>query len=306
MTISAIIPTCGRPAWLEETIRSVWSQTRLPEEILVGDDSGGNETRDLVLGRLAGESPVPLHYFHHPTPLKEAANVDFLYSRAKGGALLQLHDDDPVYPRCIEVLLPPLEQDGRVAASFGNQHHIGPDGRLLPDAGAVNAAFYRTPEREGMVDGLWAGATQMFPNNGYVCRTDFARQVGYLGDGRGGYAPDFYFGVRLGKLGHPFFYVNEFTAQCRLTPVSTSRGNPEADTFYRILRVLLEDLTDEQRAVPEIRKQIENVIPGAITMAIRKGERRLAWQWLFSPYYRPQRFSPRWMKRLLQFGWPGL
>src|SRR5450432_3065246 len=82
MSISAIITTYQRPALLEETLHSCFAQTRLPDEILIGDDSPDDETEKRVKEQILPRSPVPIHYFHHKPALKEVANVDFLYARA--------------------------------------------------------------------------------------------------------------------------------------------------------------------------------------------------------------------------------
>lgn len=297
MTVSVIIPTYHRPRLLKETIESVWSQTVPPEEILIGDDSKDDATEALVRDELVPVSPVPIRYFHHRPSLKEVRNVDFQYAQAKGDLILHLHDDDPVYPRCIELLKPPFERHPEVVASFGLQRIIDEHGQAGRGAEQVNRDYFRTPERAGLVDGFMAGAVCMFPNNGFMLRRQAACLVGYSDQGRAGLATDFYFGFRLGKLGWPFYFVNEFTAMCRITAGSQSRTS-DADNAYRAVKILLEDCRPEQLSA-EIEQSLRNRIPLAITTAARKKERRTALRWLFSTYYRDRLFSPRGFKRLL-------
>jgi glycosyltransferase involved in cell wall biosynthesis len=298
MTVSVIIPTYQRPQLLQETLESVWAQTVPPDEVLIGDDSKDDATERLVNESCIPASPIPIRYFHHRPSLKEVRNVDFQYTQARGDLILHLHDDDPIYPRCIECLKRSFEQHPEIVASFGLQRIIDENGQLQPGAEDVNPAYFRTPERAGLVDGFMAGAVCMFPNNGFMVRRDAACAVGYADHGRAGLATDFYFGFRLGKLGRPFYFVNEFTAKCRITSGSQSRVG-DADNAYRAVKILLEDCQPEQ-ITPEVVQSLKNRIPLAITTAARRKERRTALRWLFSAYYRDRMFSPRWTKRLIQ------
>lgn len=297
MTVSVIIPTYHRPQFLKETIESVWAQTVLPDEIVIGDDSKDDVTEKLVNAELIPASPIPIRYFHHKPSLKEVRNVDFQYAQAKGDLLLHLHDDDPIYPSCIELLKPPFERHPEVIASFGLQKIMDESGVLVPDAETVNRIYFRTPERAGIVDGFMAGAVSMFPNNGFMVRRESACKIGYADKGRAGLATDFYFGFRLGQLEKPFYFVNEFTAKCRLTTNSQSRTTA-TDNAYRAVKILLEDCRPEQ-ITPEIEQSLRSRMPLAITIAALKKDRSTALRWLFSPYYRDKIFTPRWIKRLL-------
>jgi GT2 family glycosyltransferase len=223
--------------------------------------------------------------------------VDFQYAHARGDLILHLHDDDPIYPRCVELLKPPFARHPEIVASFGLQRIIDEHGQAGRGAEDVNRDYFRTPERAGLVDGFMAGAVCMFPNNGFMLRREAACLVGYADQGRAGLATDFYFGFRLGKLGRPFYFVNEFTAMCRLTAGSQSRTG-DADNAYRAVKILLEDCRPEQLA-GEIEQSLKNRIPLAITTAAKKKERRTALRWLFSTYYRDRLISPRGFKRLL-------
>jgi GT2 family glycosyltransferase len=194
----------------------------------------------------------------------------------------------------------PLETQHNVIASFGLQRLISNLGQPIPEADAFNADFWRTPDRAGKVDCFLAGATGMFPNNGFIVRSEQAKQVGYDDGGRAGYARDFYFGFRLGRIGRPFFFVPEFTAMCRLTEKSESRNNPNSDNPFRAMSILLAELSPEELLIPEIKMTLRRLAPLAITVAARRGARRKALEWLFSPYYRHAIYSPKWWWRLCQ------
>lgn len=296
LTVSVIIPTYHRPAYLKETIQSVWEQTVLPDEIIIGDDSKDDETEKMVNAELIPNSPVPIRYFHHQPSLKEVKNVDFQYAAATGDLVLHLHDDDPIYPKCLELLKAPLEKHPEAIASFGLQHIIDENGDKTADNGKFNSIYFRTPDREGLTDGFTAGAVSMFPNNGFMVRRDEVLKIGYSDKGVAGMATDFYFGYRLGKLNKPFFFVNEYTAKIRLTANSQSRTST-ADNAYRAVKILLEECPKES-INDQIRQSLSNRMPIAIDIATAKKEKSTAIKWFLSPYFRSKIFTPKGLKRM--------
>lgn len=298
MRISVTIPTYNRPKLLYDSVKSVWNQSKLPYEILIGDDSPNLETQKLVMESLIPDSPVPIRYFHNKVSLGEAKNVDRLFMESSGDLILHMHDDDPVFPNCIELLAKPMEHDPEILASFGLQRLIAECGEPMPGSDLLNREYLRTHDRAGRVDGFIAGGTSMFPNNGFIVRADVAKKIGYDDNGRAGYARDFYFGFRLGRLRKPFYFVSEYTAKARITKNSESRNNPKADNAYRALTILVEDLTSEELQIPEIRARLQKLTPLAISIAIHRGEKSKALSWQFSSFYRKSIVYRFWWRSL--------
>lgn len=295
MKISILIPTYNRPELLFEAVKSVWAQTTLPDEIIIGDDSKDEVTVQLVEEQLIPRSPVPLKYFHHKPSLKQTDNVDFLIQRASCELLLLLHDDDLLMPGCLELLKKPLIENPGVVASFGNQYLINPEGKIIEGSEQfLNEKYYRTPDREGIINGEWAATVQMFPNNAFLVRTAIAKKIGYNDSGRAGDAVDFYFGFRLGK-DRSFYWVNEVTAKYRINHPSIS-GSGSLVFMSPIVKILLEDLNREKLESFEIRKKIKELMNPAISEVIMAGDKRTAMKWIFSSYYNV--FTLRGIKRL--------
>lgn len=270
---------------MRETVESVWAQTRLPDEILIGDDSPDDETERLALDVLAPESPVPIRYFHNKPPLREAKNVDALYREVRSSHILHLHDDDPVLPRCTEILSSALEKNPQAVAAFGLQYITAENGTLLDRVSEeVNQAYFRTPDRAGIVEGFFACAVSMFPNNGFLIETKTACAVGYDDRGCAGSAVDYYFGLRLGRLRRPMVFVNEHTATVRLTALSESRS-ARADNSYQRMTHLLASL-DPSDLTPDMLTSIRHHIFFGIANAATIGRPDVGWRWFLSPYFR--------------------
>lgn len=65
LTVSAVIPTRNRPHDLLRAVESVTIQHRLPDELLIIDQSTGDESKRKVLDRLAtSDQPIKLTYIH--------------------------------------------------------------------------------------------------------------------------------------------------------------------------------------------------------------------------------------------------
>lgn len=284
MKISVIIPTYNRPDFLLVAIKSVWEQNLLPDEIIIGDDSNNDETERLVRNMLIPNSPVPIIYQHHKPSLRQTMNVEFLLQKATCELLLLLHDDDALLPSCLELLIQPLIQHSEVTASFGKLYLMNNSGEILEgQEKGINEKFCRTSDREGIVDGGWAGTVQMFPSNSFLVRTETAKQVGYFDGGRAGDAVDFYFGFRLGKT-RKFYFVDEFTSKYRYSLSSVS-GSGSVNFISAALKILLEDLEKEKLENEYVQKRIKGIMNPSISEVIRGGDKKLALKWMFSPYY---------------------
>jgi glycosyltransferase involved in cell wall biosynthesis len=300
MTVSVIIPTYERLVLLKEAIDSVLNQSLLPDEIIIGDDSKNDLTERYVKEEVIPGSEIPIKYFHHEPSLKQGRNVEFLFNQVSGELLLLLHDDDLLLPNCIETLILPLSKYPEVVASYGNQLFFTEDGRDVRDSQKINAKYYRTGDREGIVNGEWASVVQMFPNDAFLVRTKDAKEVGYFAQGRAGDAVDFYFGFRLGK-GNRFYYVNKNTAKYRICIDSVS-GSGSTNFMSATLKILLQDIDSPMRERPEVKKKIKQLMNPAISEVIRGGNKNLAIKWMTSEYYNI--FTLRGLKRLLMLAIP--
>lgn len=94
MYISAVIPTRDRTSDLEKTVDSITRQTRLPDELLVIDQSENNISKNLVSDLFAKKNcSINLKYIHDNSisGLVDAKKNAVLYS--KGDIIMFLEDD---------------------------------------------------------------------------------------------------------------------------------------------------------------------------------------------------------------------
>lgn len=100
--LTAVIPTRNRPHDLVKAVASILFQTRVPEELVVVDQSAGNESRDAVESILAERPSVRLRYIHDQkiTGLVDAKRVSVLH--ATGDIVCFLEDDIVLAPDYLE------------------------------------------------------------------------------------------------------------------------------------------------------------------------------------------------------------
>lgn len=103
MSVAVLIPTYRRNDALSDAVRSVFTQTRLPDEIVIvdNDPQGGAKT---AVDQLSDGAPVRLSYVHEPNPgVSNARNSGFAHTQAR--YIAQLDDDETASPHWLAALL---------------------------------------------------------------------------------------------------------------------------------------------------------------------------------------------------------
>jgi glycosyltransferase involved in cell wall biosynthesis len=303
LSVSVIIPTYQRPLLLREAVESVWAQSVLPDEILIGDDSKDDETEQMVTLKLIPASQTPIRYFRNTPPLGQAKNVDALFQQAKGDLFTLLHDDDLFCPNAFHLLNGSFE-DPAIAVAYGKQLLADQSGRINQRrSDGLNEGFYRTHKYAAcQLDFFDAAVMQQFPNDGFFIRSQIAKAVGYhkaqelFGD-----ACDFGFSI-LCAQNFPKMkacFVDEFTAIYRESVVSVGRNNPKNNAAYKSFSYVL-GLGPDITSKTHIQKWLESRAPVAIAQAIDLGDKKSAKKWYFSKWHRHAILSPGGFKRGLK------
>lgn len=113
LKISVILPTFNRSALIGETIASLLSQERLPDEILVIDDGSTDGTQD-VLAAFGDAIRV-----HRQENAGKAAALNRALAMSKGDLIWVCDDDDILLPSAAAALAAPLEADGELGFCAG-------------------------------------------------------------------------------------------------------------------------------------------------------------------------------------------
>jgi glycosyltransferase involved in cell wall biosynthesis len=296
MKISVCIPTYNRLSILQEAISSCLIQSKLPDEILIGDDSTTEETENWIR-EFKTESKVSIRHFRNRPSLKQVGNVNMLLNRAQGDLLVLLHDDDILMPDALEKLYDCFFRFPEIDAAFGKQYMMSHEGVIDEnETSLVNELFYRTAEFEAQkLTPFESGFLQQFPNDAYMLRSAIAREIGYtdnVGD-----ACDFEFSLRLGLANCKMYFLNEYTSKYR---ISRDANSNKLDNNNPVLSFnMVEKLNVPDKFIPQKNFWLKSCAPIAISNAAHLGLHKKAVELYFSKWHRNKIFSPGGIKRLL-------
>lgn len=147
LTVSVIIPTKNRPGALRAAVASLLQQTHLPLEILIVDQSAGDQSR-IAVEQVFAEVPadaargVKLIYIHDPAISGLAVARNRSMGEARGDVWLFLDDDVVLEPEFIEEICRVYESEPCVTGVSGIVTNYVPDRGI---SRAWNAVFVRGP-----------------------------------------------------------------------------------------------------------------------------------------------------------------
>jgi glycosyltransferase involved in cell wall biosynthesis len=148
MTLSAIVPTCNRPAMLERALRSIAAQEIAPTEVIVVDDSEKNN-QDAVrrVVEESGLAPLRLVANSHTKGASGTRNTGTEFAASE--LLAFLDDDDEWLPSYLSAVLNRFESQHLdvICADLLCQFEDGVDrpGKSAPDKISPELFFTRNP-----------------------------------------------------------------------------------------------------------------------------------------------------------------
>ncbi|WP_373056963.1 glycosyltransferase family 2 protein [Zunongwangia sp. H14] len=299
MKITVCIPTYNRPDLLKEAMDSCLSQTFLPFEILIGDDSTNNETRELV-ETYKDASAIDIGYFKNEPPLGQAANVNGLFKNASGEKIVLLHDDDLLMETALEKMMKCFQSDNTIQAVYGKQYIIDERGVVnKKHSEELNTYYFRTAYYStNKLSPLEAGMVQQFPNDCYMVDRTVIEKINYRSKTEIGHAGDFDFGFRLGVSGINLHFINAYTAKYRITESSIARNR--TDSGYQAFRIIQQaGITANSKKTDPVNLILKRKAPVAILQAVEKGKRREALNIYFSKWHRNKILTLGGIRRLI-------
>lgn len=284
-----------RPVLLREAVESCFRQEHRPFEILIGDDSSTDDSREVIAG-LPISSDVALRYLRNETRLGQSSNVNRLLRSADGTHITLLHDDDLFCDNGLDQLVAGALRHPGALCVYGQQQLIALDGTMLPERTQAwsrrdrRSVDFAGPQDSPLRAALWCQP----PNDAYLLDAATAKDVGYRSEEAVGHAVDADFMIRIAKTAKPgtFVLLPEVVSKYRLTPDSIARSNAingRQDLFFRSL-VADGDLEGEGRARDELLRRIG---AAAVLDAALAGHRLESVRILASGYYDKPIFS-RW------------
>lgn len=129
-SVSIVIPTFNRAAWLEGAVTSALGQDYEDLDVLVVDDGSTDETAT-VLKRIAGGADPLRFRFVKQENAGQAAAINRGWGDARGDLVGYLSDDDRLLPGAIARLAEALQADRDAVISYPGYHVIDEHDEIL-------------------------------------------------------------------------------------------------------------------------------------------------------------------------------
>ena len=102
MKVTILVSTYNWPAALELSLRSMFSQTVLPDEIVIADDGSTAETAELI-NQLKRETNIPIkHIWHEDKGFRKTIVLNQAIAQAIGNYILQVDGDVILSPYFVQ------------------------------------------------------------------------------------------------------------------------------------------------------------------------------------------------------------
>jgi glycosyltransferase involved in cell wall biosynthesis len=125
--LSVLVPAF-RPHYLDTCIASILAQSFTDYELLISDDSDGDDVASVV----SKWNDRRIRYERNPERQQPGANRDHLISQASGRFLKFVFDDDFLLPRSLELLCA-AAQAQRAKLVFHGRYVVDADGRVIEE-----------------------------------------------------------------------------------------------------------------------------------------------------------------------------
>src|SRR5258708_8253025 len=238
LSIVAIIPLYNGARWIEQSIRSVLSQTRKPDEFIVVDD-GSTDDGLAIVERLAREHRITLLC---KTNGGQSAARNYAVAHSKSALIALLDQDDIWHPKHLEALVeafaehkgPPL---GWVYSDFDDIDH---DGKM------VSGTYVEHPRLENPKRHLHSVLRQgliIQPSAPLISRTAF-EAVGGFDERLCGSEDDDLF-LRMFRDGFANAYVPYSTSQWRIHSSACGASDRHDNSLRLYIRKLLDAFPDD-------------------------------------------------------------
>lgn len=131
-TVSVALCTYNGERFLQEQLDSIAMQTRLPDEVVVGDDNSTDSTVEII-ERWSKNVSIPVRIYKNTQNLGFAQNFSQTMLRCTGDVIFPCDQDDVWKPEKVEIMSRFLIDNPSCGIVFSGRSLIDSDGKLLPE-----------------------------------------------------------------------------------------------------------------------------------------------------------------------------
>jgi glycosyltransferase involved in cell wall biosynthesis len=234
LSIAAIMPLYNGAKWVEQSIRSILTQTRMPDEVIVVDD-GSTDDGPAIVRQLSAEYPI-IKLLHKPNGGQSSAR-NFAVAHSKCALISLLDQDDVWYPSHLELLVKPFEEHKGglpIGWTYSSFDDIDENGGLISRPFMVDGL--ENPKRQ--LNSILYQGMIIQPSATLISRAAFV-DVGGFDERLCGYEDDDLF-LRIFRANFDNFYIPESTSQWRIHSSSCGSSDRHDNSLRLYVQKLLE------------------------------------------------------------------
>lgn len=214
-SVSVIVPVYNGLPYVREAIDSILAQTLQPMELIVVDDGSNDGSMDYLTSVTA---PFPVIVLQQHRKMQSAAR-NLAAKQARGEYLAFLDHDDIWFPRHLEILIQPLQEDPWMGWSYSDIDEIDASGQQVAQRTLRSHNPHVEHPKTNLINMLSADMF-IFPSAAVVRRKAF-EAIGGFDERLSGYEDDDLF-LRLFRAGWLNTFVPESLVRYRRHSVSSS------------------------------------------------------------------------------------
>jgi len=215
MKINVLVPSFNHARYVEQTLRSIYSQTLKPAKLLVIDD-GSSDDSPQIIERLLKQCPFDAEFIHRPNKGLTKTLNEGLSKLSDSEFFAYIGSDDIWFPKFLERRIDQLSKNPRASLAFGHSFVIDENNNIT-DSTADWVEF----DESRILDHLLKG--EIFASPSVVYRTDFLKKHKWNEDAA---LEDYELYLRL-ILESEFEFDPEILCAWRYHAYSTSRQFPK-------------------------------------------------------------------------------
>lgn len=218
--ISVAIPTHNRASLLEEALESVYSQTLLPNEVIVAEDGRDNKTLEIIQRYQNKNKNIQLVHFVNDPPLKQLKNRQLAISSTTGDYIAMLDDDDKWDIHFLEKTYLALTKSKLCDFCSTDHYFMNEHGDVLMDNSMEFSKYCgRDRMKEGEYNDVFlrviSNKASIYSLQHTLFRRKALEEVGFF-QPFGEMVPDFMLFLTLGLHRKISYYIPERLGYCRI------------------------------------------------------------------------------------------
>ncbi|MGI9037074.1 MAG: glycosyltransferase family 2 protein [Pyrinomonadaceae bacterium] len=129
MNVSVLVPSYNHAPFVEQTLRSIFAQTFLPEKLIVIDDGSKDESAKII-EKVLRDCPFDAEFIRRENR-GLCATLNEGFAKTKTEFFAYLGSDDVWLPRFLERRIKLLESNPKTVLAFGHSYLIDEENRII-------------------------------------------------------------------------------------------------------------------------------------------------------------------------------